>query len=147
MNATRNFLVFLLAFLSAGALAGGGMLVISPDGKLIGMPISMLNKSPFSSFLLPGIILFIVLGLAPCLLIIALIKKPASHFAERFNFFSDLHWSWTYAIYIAFALIIWIQLEMTFLNAVSWLHTFYMFYAVAIIFTALLPKVRSIYKS
>jgi len=57
-----------------------------------------------------------------------------------------MHWSWTYTIYVAFALIIWIQLEMVFLGAVGWLHTFYMFYSVAIIFVALLPQVRNLYK-
>ena len=142
----RNILVFLLAFLGLGAIGGGGVLLISPSGKLIGMPVSMLDKSPFSSFLLPALILFFVLGLAPIAVTFALLKKPASKFAEQFNFFSDMHWSWSYTIYIAFALIGWIQVEMIYLQAVHWLHTFYMFLAVAIIFTALLPQVRDLYK-
>lgn len=142
----KNILVFLLAFLGLGAIGGGAVLIISPAGKLMGMPDSILEKSPFNSFLIPGIILFIVLGVAPCLSAFALLKKTPGKFAEKFNFFSDMHWAWTYSIYTAFALIIWIQLEMVFLNAISWLHTFYMFYAILIIFTALLPKVRNLYK-
>lgn len=142
----RNILLFLLLFLGLGALFGGGVLIILPSGKLIGMPLSLLNKSPFSDFLFPGIILFGVLGVFPVLLVFALINKPSNPFLESVNFFSDMHWSWSFSIYTAFALIIWIQVEMMFLNAVSWLHTFYMFLAIAIIFVSLLPQVRTIYR-
>lgn len=145
-KAAKNMLVFLLAFLGLGAIAGGGALIISPSGELIGMPLSMLGHSPFKNFLLPGLILFIVLGISPILLIIALLKKSESALAERLNFFKDMHWSWSFSIYIAFALIIWIQLQMVFIQGVSWLHTFYMFYAVLILFIALVPSVRNIYR-
>ena len=142
---TRNILLFLLGFLGLGALGGGGALSISPSGRLLGMPLALLAYSPFRSFLVPGLILFTVLGVAPCLLVVALLKRPASPLAERFNFCPDMHWAWTGSIYVAFALIGWIQIEMMFLNAVSWLHTFYMFLAMGILFVALLPKVRAEY--
>ncbi len=142
----QNILLVLLAFLGLGAIAGGGVLIISPNGKLIGMPLSMLDHSSFKSFLIPGIILFLLLGIAPSLLIIALLKKPTSKLAERINFFKDMHWAWSYTIYVGFTLIFWIQIEMMFLSAVSWLHTFYMFLAFAIIFVALLPQIRNQYK-
>jgi hypothetical protein len=143
----RNYLIFLLGFLGLGALGGGGLLIISPGGNLIGMPLSMLEKSPFYSFFIPGIILFILLGIAPCLLTFALIRKPASAFAEKLNCYHDMHWSWTYCIYMAFMLIAWIQIEMIFLQAVSWLHTFYMILAMVILFVTLLPTVRDLYKN
>lgn len=47
-------------------------------------------------------------------------------------------------VFMAFALIIWIQLEMAFLNVVHWLHKVYMFYAITILFVALLPQVKFI---
>ncbi len=145
-KAPRNILLTLLAFLGIGALFGGGVFIVSPSGKLFGMPLSMLDKSPFTNFLIPGIILFVVLGLVPCGLVFALLKKPVSAIAERVNFFPDMHWAWTGSIYVAFALIIWIQTQMIFLQAVNWLHTVYMFLALAILFVALLPTVRSGYK-
>jgi hypothetical protein len=144
--AARNVLLFLLAFLALGAIIGGGALIISPSGKLLRMPLSNLGSSPFNNFLIPGIILFLILGLVPIFLIIALLKKPESKVAEYINFFKDMHWSWTSTIYIAFALIIWIQIEMVFLDSVHWFHTFYMFFAIIIIFIALLPQVRNLYK-
>ncbi len=142
----QNVFLIVLGFLALGALGGGGLLIISPTGELIGMPLSELRNSPFDSFLIPGIILFSVLGLIPLLLIIALLKKPESWLAERINLFKDMHWSWTFSIYIAFALIGWIQIQMVFLQSVHWLHTFYMFYAVVIIIIALLPQTRILYK-
>ncbi|MEO6316320.1 MAG: hypothetical protein ABIU63_07815 [Chitinophagaceae bacterium] len=145
-NAGLYLLIALLAFLGLGAIGGGAVLIISPSGKLIGMPLSMLTPSPFSSFLIPGIILFLILGIVPFLLIIALLRKPASKLADRFNCFFDMHWSWTYAIYMGFMLIFWIQIEMIMLSAVSWLHTFYMMLAVVIIFVALLPQIKRLYK-
>jgi len=141
---TRNIFLILLGFLGLGAIGGGGALIISPTGELIGMPISMLETSPFNSFLIPGIILFSVLGLIPLLLIIALVKKTESKLAEQINVFKDMHWAWTYSIYIAFALICWIQIQMVLIQGVHWLHTFYMFFAIVII--ALLPQLRSFYK-
>ncbi|MDB5236112.1 MAG: hypothetical protein JWR44_3105 [Hymenobacter sp.] len=142
----RNVLLLLLSLLGLGALGGGGVLVVSPSGKLMGMPLSLLAESPFQDFLVPGLVLFTVLGLAPCLLVPALLAKPASRFAEQLNLFSDMHWAWTGSIYAGFALIIWIQLEMVFLDAVSWLHTVYMFWAILILLAALLPSVRTLYK-
>ena len=145
-NSTLTILLILLIVLGLGAIFGGFVLIISPSGKLFRMPLSMLDNSPFNNFLIPGIILFSVLGVVPIVLMFALLKKPVSKFAEQFNFYKDMHWAWTYTIYIAFALIIWIQIEMIFLRTVHWLHTLYMFFAIAIIFVALLPSVRSLYK-
>lgn len=145
-KATRNVLIGLLLFLGLGAICGGAVLIISPSGKLMGMPLSLLKSSPFNDFLIPGIILFLVIGIVPILLATALLKKPSSKLAEQFNFFKDMHWVWSYTIYMAFTLILWIQIEMLLLSAVSWLHTFYMLLAVIIIFVALLPQVRDQYK-
>jgi hypothetical protein len=142
-----NIHLVLLIFLALSAIGGGGALIISPSGKLLGgLPLSLLKNSPFNNFLIPGIILFVVLGLFPGLLAFALRKKISSPFAERLNFFKDMHWAWTFSIYVGFALIIWLQTEMYFLQAVGWLHNFYMVVAIAIIFVALLPQVRDFYK-
>ena len=146
-NTVRNIYLSLLAFLGLSAIGGGGALIISPSGKLFGgLPLSILERSPFNDFLVPGIILFVVLGIIPSLLVLALLKKPSSAFAERFNFFKDMHWAWTFSIYLAFALIIWIQVETIFIQGVGWLQTFYILYAIPLILVALLPQVRNLYK-
>lgn len=63
-TAARNILISLLLFLGVSAIGGGGALIISPSGKLLGgLPLSILAQSPFPDFLIPGIILFTILGL------------------------------------------------------------------------------------
>lgn len=55
-------MVFL--FINAlGALWGGAGLMVAPSGEFMQMPLSFLEHSPFSSYLIPGIILFIAIGL------------------------------------------------------------------------------------
>jgi hypothetical protein len=132
----RNALISMLLFLGIGAAGGGVFLIISPSGKLIGnLPLSILEHSPFTNFLIPGIILFLVLGLTPCLIAFALAKKTKSRLAEKLNVFKDMHWSWSFSIYIA-----------VFVQGVGWLQTFYMFYSIPVIIVTLLPQVRAIYK-
>ena len=143
----RNIFLIVLGFLGIGAIGGGIVLIISPTGDLLGITLSEFKNIPFDSYLIPGIILFSVLGVIPLLLIIALLKKPESRIAEHINIFKDMHWSWTFSIYIAFILIGWIHIQLVFLQgAVHWLQTFYIFYAILIIIIALLPQMRYLYK-
>jgi hypothetical protein len=55
--------VLLLLFNGIGALYGGGLLIIDPSGDRIQLPLSYLNYSPFTDYLIPGIVLFGVNGL------------------------------------------------------------------------------------
>ena len=45
-----------------GAIVSGAMLVAVPTGSLLRMSPDMLKDAPFDDFLLPGIILFLVIG-------------------------------------------------------------------------------------
>lgn len=142
----KNIHFSLLGFLGVSAIGGGSALIISPSGELLGgLPLSILKNSPFPDFLIPGIILLLVLGIFPILIVWALIKKPIVPFADHFNLFKDMYWAWTFSIYIAFALIIWIQLETFFIQGVGWLQMFYMLYAIPMLIVALLPHTRNNY--
>jgi len=143
---TRNFLIFILGFLGFGALGGGGVLIISPSGELIGMPLSIIQNSPFVNFLIPGIILFTLLGIQPVVLMYALIKKPKWRLPEFFNVFNDMYWAWSYSVYTGLALMIWIQTEMIIMKTVHWSQSLYMGIAILLLFVTLLPRVRLIYK-
>jgi len=50
------------AFVALGALPCGVLLMLYPNGSALNMPLSMLKGSPFSTFFLPGLILFTVIG-------------------------------------------------------------------------------------
>ena len=146
-NTAYSIHISLLLFLGISAVCGGGALIISPSGRLLGgLPLSILRNSSFSDFLVPGIILFLVLGIFPIFSVWALIKKPMVPFAAYFNLFNDMHWSWSSSIYCAFALMIWIQTETYFIQGVGWLQMFYMLYSIPMLIVALLPSIRNRYK-
>ena len=67
MKALHKFLlalaIVLLLLNAIGAIYGGISFVLNPSGKSLGMPVSWLNKSPFSDYLIPGIILLIANGI------------------------------------------------------------------------------------
>lgn len=59
----RQFSLMLLLFNGISACFGGWMLMRSPDGSDLNMTVDLLNDSPFSDYLIPGIILFVFNGL------------------------------------------------------------------------------------
>ncbi|SEL10551.1 hypothetical protein [Parapedobacter koreensis] len=75
MKRLRLFAIFLLIFNGLSAIAGGGILIIDPQGYAIRIPVSILQYSPFSNFLIPGILLFIFNGLSSLLIAWAVINR------------------------------------------------------------------------
>ena len=69
--------VALEIFLGLGALFGGGAFILGPDGHLLGMPTKLLAGSPFTSYLIPGIILFTFIGIAPLLAAAITVRRRA----------------------------------------------------------------------
>lgn len=67
----------LLFFQGISAIAGGVALVASPDGAIMHMPLSNLHGSPFSDFLVPGIILLLVLGVFPLIVLVGMWQRRA----------------------------------------------------------------------
>jgi len=91
------FLMILMLFQGLSGLFGGIALVIDPSGELLQMPLSMLAGSPFNTFLIPGIILLIILGIFPMVIFYGLWKRT--------------NWAWSGALMVSAALIIWIGVE------------------------------------
>ncbi|RJG17848.1 hypothetical protein DQX05_27205 [Paenibacillus thiaminolyticus] len=131
--------------LGIGALFGGAALVLDPGGHLLGVPISILNTSPFTNFLIPGLILLIMLGIGPLLICYVLIKRTHWKVPSKLNVFKDTHWSWAFSLYCGFALIIWITLQTYFIQDVALIHVVYVAWGIAIQIVTLLPSVRRHY--
>lgn len=64
-------------FVALGALVAGAMFILEPSGRLLQAPPEMLKASPFSSFLLPGIILFCVNGIGQAVAGILTLRRDA----------------------------------------------------------------------
>ncbi len=55
--------IFLLLLNGFGAIYGGWLLMKDPSGEMIRYPLSYLEHTPFHTYLLPGLILFVCNGL------------------------------------------------------------------------------------
>ncbi|MBN8707004.1 MAG: hypothetical protein J0L62_14115 [Bacteroidetes bacterium] len=76
MKLFLNSLAFLLLLLNGtGAIYGGWLLITSPDGSSLQLPLDYLKSSPFETYLIPGIILFTVNGLFSFLTLLLMILK------------------------------------------------------------------------
>ncbi|MCP4610264.1 MAG: hypothetical protein GY845_16260 [Planctomycetes bacterium] len=53
----------LQVFIGVGGFAGGFGLVTEPSGANLGFDVDLLSTSPFSDYLIPGLILLVVIGL------------------------------------------------------------------------------------
>lgn len=138
-------LIFLHFFLGIGALFGGGSLILSPDGSLLHVPITLLQYTPFHNFFIPGLILFLGLGVLPLFTAIYLISDKPIKGAKRLCIDQSELWSWNLSLYIGFILIIWITMEIYMIQAIVFIHVFYIFLGLAIQAVTLLPSVRSHY--
>lgn len=71
----RVIVITFLFFNGISALFGGCMLITDPSGEIMQMPLDMLKNSPFSDFLIPGIILFALNGVSSILIAVLSILK------------------------------------------------------------------------
>lgn len=120
----RTTLLALLLFNGLSALFGGSVLVAAPDGSILGMPLSLLAGTPFTDFLVPGLILFTVLGLGS--FIGWWLAYRRSHYAVR----------WVQVV--GLGTVIWIVTQMIMILGVSVLHVIYGATGIALIWLS--PK-------
>jgi hypothetical protein len=140
-------LVFLILFLSIGAIARGGGLVLGPKGSIIPLPLNLLDRSPFSDYLIPGLILLLFIGVLPAVVFYGLLKKPNWKWIDVLNVYKDRHWSWTFAIFTGILLILWMDFQIMWVGYGAFIQMFCSFLAVLILGVALLPSVKEYFKS
>jgi hypothetical protein len=143
---SRSWVIWLLMILQillgVGALAGGGSFILAPDGHIIQMPLSNLEYTPFSDFLIPGILLFTFVGLYPLVVAYGLWKLPSWHWPEALNPFKQYHWSWAGSLAAGVIVIIWIVVQVAMIRAVAFLHILYLVWGGVLILLTLVSSVR-----
>jgi hypothetical protein len=108
--------VFLLegtlqALVGLSALVSGALMVVFPAGGPMRLPSAMLQGSPFTDFLVPGLILFAVIGLG---------HATASVMSFRRSRFSG----YTGAV-MGLGLMIWIFVQVSLIGGGHWLQYLY----------------------
>lgn len=107
-----NRILFIVhIFVGLGAIGGGLMAILFPSGPA-GMPTDALKNSPFSNYLIPGIILFSVIGMGN------IVSALTMHFKSRYQGYISSIFSW--------ALVIWIIVQCIMLRLVAILHVIYL---------------------
>ena len=69
--------VTLLFFSAVSAFFGGSMLIADPSGALLQMTPAVLKAGPFKDFLIPGIVLFTLVGVSSLVIAVFTIKTRA----------------------------------------------------------------------
>ncbi len=138
-------LVF-ICLLAIGGLVGGVLLIVNPSGSLLSLPLSFLENSPFRNYLVPGMLLFILLGLFPLVVFYGLLKMPKWNWMKIFNPYKNRHWSWTFSFYTGLILILWIDFQIALIGYNHIIQFIYALYGVLILVFTMLPPVRKYYK-
>jgi hypothetical protein len=107
-----KWLGLLQALIGIGAVAGGLALILDPSGMRLGTPLEMLQETPFATFLVPGIVLFVVNGLG------SLAGAAAS--------FSQHRYAGELGIALGAFLIAWILVQVYWMSGFHWLHWLYL---------------------
>lgn len=128
-------LLVLLAFQAVSAIGGGVGLIQDPVDN-IGLPLDLLEGTPFQDYLLPGLILLIVVGLEPLI--------------SLFGLWSGHTWGWWVALVAGLDLIGWIAVEILLLGYLPGsgiaLQVVYAVVGVAILVAALVKPTRDYYQ-
>lgn len=103
-------LIAITGFQALSAVAGG-IGILATGGVGLGMPLSMLEGSPFDSFLWPGVILLVVIGGTQTAATVLLARRRES----------GLLWS----AVAGFAMLIWIFIETGIIRGLSVLQVLY----------------------
>ena len=106
-----NGLGILQVFIGLGAVAGGLGLVLDPSGASMRMPIEFLKDSPFSTFLVPGVVLLTVNGLGS-------LAGAAASFRRHPR-------AGEVAMVLRVFLVAWIIVQVYWISAFHWLHALY----------------------
>jgi hypothetical protein len=139
--ATVRTLILLQLLLGVGAVFGGGVLILAPDGHLIGMPLNLLASSPFTNFLVPGLLLFFFVGAFPIAVAYSLWQRPGWRWPNLLNPFKRMHWSWAASMAAGAAVLVWILVEVIFVG-LGWAHVLYLVWGGVILALTLLPGVH-----
>ena len=139
---TATILLGLLLFQGVSALIGGSVLILDPSGGIIGMSTAALQGSPFANYLIPGLILFCVLGVLPMITAYGLWRRPSLAVLTSVERTFEKHWSWVASLMIGFALIFWIIVQGFMIGFGHPLQVIYFTLGVIIVLVTLLPSVQ-----
>jgi hypothetical protein len=107
----RGIAMAVLGFLCLSAIAGAVPMILDPSGGMMHMPLSLLEHSPFHTYLIPGIILLLANGVLSLLVLVATARRWPRY-------------AWGVALQ-GCILTGWIVVEVILLHLLIWAHYLY----------------------
>ena len=145
----RPFLVYILWILiglqSLSGLVGGIIMLMDPTGKSLRLPAIFLMGTPFDDYLVPGIFLVLFLGLLPLLSLVGLMGLRWG-WIRLLNIYPYMHWGWSFSLYTAIALILWMDIQVFYVGYWDEIQTYNALTGVLILIFTLLPQVVEYYR-
>lgn len=111
LQTMKTFLFILISFVALTAIVSGLLLIDKPDGSILHLQLSVLSGTPFTNFLIPGIILASVVGGTN---LMAVISNMQSH-PRRY----------TWAMAGGLMTCGWIAVQILLINTFYWLQFVY----------------------
>jgi len=133
-------LVILLLILSVNALIGGALMILKPDGSLLGFPKDYLANTPFADYTIPGILLFTGVGVVSTIALIGMVRVHNIPWLEKLNLYKSMYWGWTFSFYAASITLIWIASQIL-MTDFFWLQPAILGMGVLMIVILLMPSV------
>ena len=121
-------------------------MILKPDGSILHMSASILHDSVFASFLIPGLILFWVLGVTPVFVFPLLLAQPDWRFLQAINIYKNRYVGWTLSLLLGLGLIIWMDVEVAIIGYSSFIQGLYSGVGLLIVIFTLIPGVMKYYE-
>lgn len=125
-------------------LAGGLAFLADTDGSSMGFDPSTLDRIPLDTYLIPGLILAIPLGVVPLMVAWALVRRPFYRWAVGVELNLNTEIARLGAIAVGAGLTLWIAVEMLLIDF-HWLQVTFGLLGIAILALAFLPAVQRHY--
>lgn len=119
--------------LALAALVAGAMLVADPTGTTLGLSRSLLASTVFADYRLPGIALFLVVGVFGAVATVGLARRA--------------RWAWPVAVVYGLSVVGWITVQIGILGFVSALQPIVGLAALAVIVALAHPDLAETYRA
>ena len=152
--AAAKWTIGVLTFLGVTALGGGIEMLAFYEGNEY-LPPELIERTPFDTFIVPGLILGVVFGLGSLFVAWGMWRRPHLVWLRWIEKATDRHWAWAGAVLLGFGFTMWMVIEISMLgppwdseNAGDVILTWVLYgiYGAVAALLLILPQLRSVRK-
>lgn len=107
----KTVLFVLVSFIAVTANLSGLLLISQPDCSILKLPLSLLEGTPFKTYLIPGVLLVVFVGIVNLLAVFFNLRSHQSRY------------DWAMAGGVS--VVVWFLSQLILIQTVHWLHVAY----------------------